>query len=151
MSAANVELVRYIQDALGTDDVVAALDDEERERGVREALAETAEPEFEVAMVGPDYVPTQAEGVGADGFAAVWSDWASAFASFRIEIEDVIDAGEKVVSLVRLHGRTRTDQVPIEKEAAAVWTVRNGRLARVEFHLDREVALRAAGLSESPR
>jgi ketosteroid isomerase-like protein len=146
MSTANVELVRRIQDVLGTDDVVAALDDEERDREVREAFAELAEPGFEVVMAGPDYLPRTAQGTGPEGFTAVWTDWASAFASFRIEVEDMIDAGEKVVSLVRLHARTRTDEVPIEEAAAAVWTLRSGKLARVEFHLDRELALRSAGL-----
>jgi len=146
MSAESVRVVRRIQDALGTDDVVAALDDQARDREIRVVFADLAEPDFEVAMMGPDYLPAAAEATGPDGFTAVWTDWASAFASFRIEVEDMIDAGEKVVSLVRLVARTRTGDVPIEETAAAVWTVRNGKLARVEFHLDRELALRSAGV-----
>ena len=59
----------------------------------------------------------------------------------------MIDAGERVVSLVRQVGKTKTGGVDVEASAAAVWTVRDGKLKRVEFHLDREAALRAAGLS----
>src|SRR4051794_14399724 len=146
MSGENMRGVSRIQDGLGTDDVGVALDDEERDRKVRETFAELAEPDFEVTMVGPDYLPRAAEGTGPDGFTAVWSDWASAFASFRIEIEDMIDAGDRVVSLVRLIARTRTGDVPIEEKGAAVWTLRNGMLVRAEFHLDRELALRSAGV-----
>ena len=51
-----------------------------------------------------------------------------------------------MVSLVRLCGKTKTGGVDVEAAAAAVWTVVDGRLDRVEFHLDREAALRAAGL-----
>jgi ketosteroid isomerase-like protein len=146
MSAENMRVVSRIQDALGMEDVVTALDDETRDRRVREVFAELAEPDFEVTMVGPDYLPRAAEGTGPDGFNAVWADWASAFASFRIEVEDMIDAGDRVVSLVRLVARTRTGDVPIEETGAAVWTMRNGKLARAEFHLDRELALRSAGV-----
>jgi hypothetical protein len=39
--------------------------------------------------------------------------------------------------------------VEIETAGAAVWHVRGGRLHRVEFHLDREAALRAAGLEDA--
>jgi ketosteroid isomerase-like protein len=148
MSAENVELVTRIQAVLGTDDVVAALDDSERDRLVRATFAELAEPDFEVVMIGPDYLPAQFEGKGPDGFADVWTEWTGAFESFRIEVEDVIDAGaEKVVSLVRLHARSQTDGVPIEQDGAAVWTMRNGKLVRAEFHLDRHAALRSAGLA----
>ncbi|SRR6266542_7011160 len=148
MSAENVEVVRRIQEVLGVDDVVAALDDSERDRRVRATFAELAEPDFEVSMIGPDYLPAQFEGKGPDGFADVWTEWTGAFASFRIEVEDVIDTGDdKVVSLVRLHARTRTDGVPIEQDGAAVWTVRDGKLVRAEFHLDRDAALRSAGLA----
>jgi ketosteroid isomerase-like protein len=50
------------------------------------------------------------------------------------------------VSLVKITGRTQTGGVELSQPAAAVWTVRGGKLARAEFHLDRERALRAAGL-----
>jgi hypothetical protein len=31
---------------------------------------------------------------------------------------------------------------------AAIWTIRGGKVARIEFHNDRAKALKAAGLSE---
>jgi ketosteroid isomerase-like protein len=145
VSAEAVRIVEQIQEVLDVD-VVAALDDDEEDRRIRQTLAELAEPDFEVVMVGPDYLPQAAERAGPDGFREAWVDWTSPFESFRIEIERVLDAGDHVVSLVRQTGKTKTGGVDIEATAAAVWTIRDGKLTRVEFHLDREKALQAAGV-----
>jgi ketosteroid isomerase-like protein len=146
MSAEAVRLVEQIQDALGTEDVVAALADPATDQTVRRVLGELAEPDFQVVMNGPAYLQATFEGEGFEGFRAAWLEWTSAFQSYRIEVERVIDAGDLVVSLVAMTGRTRTGGVEIESPGAAVWTVVEGRLRRVEFHLDREQALRAAGI-----
>jgi ketosteroid isomerase-like protein len=146
MSAEAVRIVAQIQATLVGADVVAALDDEEMDRQVRATFDELAAPDFEVVMVGPDYLPAVQQENGLPGFDKAWRDWTSPFESFQIVLEDMIDAGEKVVSLVRQTGRTKTGGVEIEASAAAVWTVTDGKLQRVEFHLDRDAALRAAGL-----
>jgi ketosteroid isomerase-like protein len=139
--------VERIQDAvLVAGDVVAALDDTESEQRVRRTLMELAVPDFAVAMVGPAYVGRTIELSGADGFREAWTDWTSPFSSYRIDLEEMIDAGDRVVSLVTMSGKTKTGGVEVEAAAAAVWTVVDGRLRRVEFHIDRESALRAAGL-----
>src|SRR4051794_24016215 len=148
MSADAVRIVEQIQEALGMDDVVAAIDDAEADARVRRALMNLAEPNFEVVMVGPAYLGATAETYGAEGFREVWLDWTSAFESYRIDLERTIDAGERVVSLVTMCGKTKTGGVEVEAPGAAVWTVVDGRLQRVEFHLDQEAALRAAGLEE---
>jgi ketosteroid isomerase-like protein len=150
MSTEAVRLVEQIQDALGTGDVVAALADTETEQAVRQVFSELAEPDFQVVMRGPAYLPGAFEGTGVDGFRERWSEWTSAFESYRIDVERVIDAGDLVVSLVTMAGKTRTGGVEIEAPGAAVWTVVDGRLRRVEFHLDRDEALRAAGIEAEP-
>ncbi len=147
MSAESVRIVEQIQHILTTGDVVAVLADEDAGRRVEQTLARLAEPEFAVVMVGPEYLGQAPERTGADGFREAWADWTSPFESYRIDIERVIDAGDRVVSLVAMHGKTRTGGVDVHAPGAAVWTVADGKVRRVEFHLDREVALRAAGLS----
>jgi len=146
VSAEVVRIVEQIQEVLVVDDIVAVLDDDEKGQSIQQTLAELAEPDFEVVMVGPDYLPQAAERAGPDGFRDAWLDWTSPFESFRIDLERVIDAGDRVVSIVRQVGTTNTGGVEIEASAAAVWTIRDGKLTRVEFHLDKETALRAAGL-----
>jgi hypothetical protein len=51
-----------------------------------------------------------------------------------------------VIDFVRQTAITARGGVPVETLGAGVWRFREGRLAQVEFHLDREEALRSAGL-----
>jgi ketosteroid isomerase-like protein len=149
VSAETVRVVEQIQTAITEVDIVAALDDEEADWQVSRIFAEFADPDFEIAMVGPEYLPRNLESTGIEGFREAWRDWTSAFESYRIEIERMIDAGEHVVSLVAMSGRTRTGGAEITAPGAAVWTVVDGRVRRVEFHLDQDAALRAAGLDSA--
>jgi uncharacterized protein len=146
VSGQALQLVEQIQEILLAEDVVAVIEDPRADHRLRAALAEFVEPDFEVLMIGPDYLPTAVEERGTDGFRTAWRDWTEAFESYRIEVERVIEAGDRVVSVVHMTGTTRVGGVEIESPGAAVWTVRNGRLARVEFHLDVDTAMRAAGL-----
>ena len=141
MSAEAVRVVEQIQGSSSTATSWRCWATMTTDRRIRQTLAELAQPDFEVAMVGPGYLPEAARPIGLEGFREAWLDWTSPFESFRIEVERVIDAGDRVVSLVRQIGRTKTGGVEIEASAAAVWTIRDGKLTRVEFHLDREAAL----------
>ena len=100
-------MVQEIQTVLTVQDVVTALDDAGADQRVRNTLMELADPDFEVAMVGPDYLSTQLEFSGLDGFREAWRDWTSPFEHAEIEVEEMIDAGDQVVSLVAM-GPTRT-------------------------------------------
>jgi ketosteroid isomerase-like protein len=131
--------------------VVTALDDAQADARVRRMFMELAEPDFEVVMVGPDYVSTQLEFNGLDGFRDAWRDWISPFEAYRIEVEEMIDAGDRVVSLVAMTGTTRTGGAEITAPGAAVWTVVDRWVRRGEFHIDRAAALRAAGLEPGSR
>jgi ketosteroid isomerase-like protein len=150
VSAEAVRVVEEIQQTLTAEDIVAALNDD-RNQDVRRVFMQLAEPEFEVAMVGPEYSPATLDYKGFDGFVAAWTDWTGAFESFRIEVDEMVDARDKVVSLVRQIGAPKGTDAEIETPGAAVWMIRDGRLRRVEFHLDRDAALRAAGIDPSSR
>jgi uncharacterized protein len=151
VSTEAVRLVEEIQTALTAQDVVTALDEAQADTRARRIFMELAEPDLKVVMVGPDYVSTQLEFNGLDGFRDAWRDWTSPFEAYRIEVEEMIDAGDRVVSLVAMTGTTRTGGAEITAPGAAVWTVVDGRVRRVEFHIDRDLALRAAGLEPRGR
>jgi ketosteroid isomerase-like protein len=85
---------------------------------------------------------------GPEALAEAWRDWLEAWESYYLEVEEVLDAGDEVVSLVRVRARTTRDAVAVEHRPAAVWWVREGKIARVRFYLDRDQALEAAGLQE---
>ena len=138
-------MVEEIQKALTSRDVVGALNDPV-DQSVSSLFMQHAEPDFTTAMVGPDYLKRRVEYSGLEGFIEAWRDWTEAFDSYRIEVEEMIDAGNEVVSLVAMAGTTRTGGAEISAPAAAVWTVIDGRVRGVQFHLDRNAALRAAGL-----
>jgi ketosteroid isomerase-like protein len=82
---------------------------------------------------------------GLAGLAEGWAEWLSAWSRYDAEVEDTIDAGDNVVMLVRLIGETRHDNVVIEQPAAVVYTVEDGKVVRLAFHLDRRQALAEAG------
>jgi len=127
--------------------VVAGFNDPERRQRFESALDEIVEPGLECVMVGPDYA--EAAGfaqTGAEGYVANWLEWLSAFEHYAFETEEIIDAGARVLALTHVVARTKTGGIEITSPAAAVYFIRNGKIARIELHLDRDVARASAGL-----
>jgi ketosteroid isomerase-like protein len=142
----NVRLAKVLGAVIGGRDIVALLADPGAQDAAWAALEPFVKPDFEVAMIGPDYMPRTGAGHGFDGFSEAWLDWTSPFETFQIDVNEMVDAGDRVVSIARQTGRTKTGGVEVETQAAAVVTIDGGRISRIEFHLDRAAALRAAGL-----
>jgi ketosteroid isomerase-like protein len=146
MSQENVELVGSLQPSRDTDLVTLFRDD-----ATAAALMEAMSPFFheDCEIVAPTFVAGQGvRFVGLEGLRAGWLDWLEPWESYRVEVEDVIDAGDDVVVLPRDYGRRAGMDVEVGVIGAAVWTVRDGKVARVAFYLKRGEALEALGLSE---
>jgi len=111
-------------------------------------LGELAAPGFRVRMIGAGGFEGTFE--GAEGFTSGWLDFLDAFEGLRIIAEEMFESGDTVVDLVRLSARTARGGVPLSTESAAVWHFSEGKLVEVEFHLDREEALRSAGIEPAP-
>jgi ketosteroid isomerase-like protein len=128
-------------------DAVAAVR-EDRLRTRLEQLEQLAWPDFEGAMVGS--IPAaRTEWKGLEGLVAAWADWLEPFESHRTEIEEMRDAGNDcVVIFLRQIARPTGATADVENMGAAVLWTREGKLSRIEFHIDRAVAIRAAGLAE---
>jgi ketosteroid isomerase-like protein len=63
--------------------------------------------------------------------------------------EEVLDAGDRVVAIVRASGRGKGSGVRVESRVVHVWTFRDGAPIKLEyFGEDRAAALEAVGLSE---
>jgi hypothetical protein len=108
-----------------------------------EALAPIAAPDLECLMAGG---ALSAEYSGIDGLQTGWSDFLAAFDDARIEFERMVDHGDWVVDMVRMTSHPKGSGATIEQRAAAAFRFTDGLLTRVEFHLDRDAALRAAGI-----
>jgi ketosteroid isomerase-like protein len=120
-------------------------DDQQAIARLTSAIERVAAPDLKGAMIGPD-ASFRIEFHGADGLVERWWDWLSPYESFRMEIGDLIESGDVLVTCVRQFGTPTGGGPEVEAESAAVWWLRDHRLVRVEFHLDREAAFRAAGI-----
>jgi ketosteroid isomerase-like protein len=144
--ARNLETVKGIHDVLLGEAGLIGGEDDAAERIV-DHFREVAEPDFECVMVAPDQA-FRTTMQGAEGFLSSWADWLSPFHDFKIVVEGLQEVDpDTVMDFVRLTARTDRGGVPVETKGAGVWRFRHGRLHRVEFHLDREVARRSAGLA----
>jgi ketosteroid isomerase-like protein len=143
MSQENVELVRRLQ--VGPDvDLAALFRDDTRAGRMIETIAPLFDPGFTCVLV----LPGSREHAGLPGLRAAWREWLEPWESYRVEIEDVIDAGDAAVVLTRDYGRRRGMDAEVRLLGAAIWTVRNEKIERAEFYGDRKAALEAAGLRE---
>ena len=85
---------------------------------------------------------------GVDGAQRFLDDWSGAWDDWGLEIQEIYDAGDKVVVVVHQRGRARTTGMALEMVFAQTWTIRDGRLTRMDMYSDPSDALRAAGLTE---
>ena len=132
MSQENVEIVRQVYEA-------AARHDAER-------IFSLYDPEVELDASRIAAVWTTGVYRGHEGLRAFFREWNEAWEDVDYSYEELIDAGDLVVSVVTRHGRGRASGVEVERPFALVWTVRNGKVKRVAWFLARAEALEAAGL-----
>ena len=85
---------------------------------------------------------------GVDGVTDWLSDFAEAWESYGLEVERLIDAGDRVVSLFRIRAVGAGSGVRVERGDGMVWSFRDGKLARLDHFNDQAEALKAAGLRE---
>jgi ketosteroid isomerase-like protein len=70
------------------------------------------------------------------------------FESVRIELEELLSAGDPVVIISRQHTVPRGSEGEIVQRVVEVWTIRDGLLAERKAFLTRAEALEAVGFSE---
>jgi ketosteroid isomerase-like protein len=130
MSLDNVEVVRHIYGAWEKEGTPVA-------SGLLDPEIEWVNP--------PDAVERGArQGVAAFGAAA--AAVSDMFEDVGVDIDEMLDAGDRVVVLATLHGRGRGSGAEIERRQGYIWTVRDGRATRFEWFNSPDEALRAAGL-----
>ncbi|MEX2253708.1 MAG: nuclear transport factor 2 family protein [Thermoleophilaceae bacterium] len=144
--ATNPELAQRVVDAFTAGDLAG----EPGAAALGEALGKIAADDFVCAFIaGAGELMNEFEGVA--GLVEGWSDWTSAFESYRVEQDSGTVGDQAVVVFTRQFATLRGSANVVETPAAGAFYFRNGELTRLELHLDRDEALRAAEVESPPR
>jgi ketosteroid isomerase-like protein len=130
MSAENLEIVRRLHEAF--------------DRGDLETQFELFAPDVEITE-WPD-APDSRTYRGHAGVMEAYNSWYEAWEWVRHESVDLVDLGDRVLDAGRTRGKGKGSSVEVSLDAFNVFTLRDGKVVRLEFFTDRERALRAAGL-----
>jgi ketosteroid isomerase-like protein len=131
MSQENVEIVRRGVDAFS--------------RAAWEESVNLMAPEVEWHDA-PD-LPGARRYQGREGVLAQWREMAEALDHFTVEIDQLFDAGDKVVVFLTSRGRGRISGIEVSRKLAQVCTVRDGQVIKIVGYDNRAQALEAARLS----
>ena len=87
--------------------------------------------------------------LGKDALRDHFQDWRDTFDHFTQEPVEQMDTGDdKVIMVFRVSGRAKLSGVETDLTYAALYTFRDGKIARGREYWTRGEALEAAGLSE---
>ena len=113
-----------------------------------DVLDSNAAPEFVWDMSQFGSWPEDQFYEGVEGARAFLRAWADAWEDWRLEVESLHEAGDKVVAIVHQSGRSKSTGLPVDMTFAQVWTLRDGLQARMVMYQDVSAAMRAAGIAE---
>lgn len=88
---------------------------------------------------------------GVDAAVAYMERWETEWEELTTVPEEFIDAGDRVLVAVRFSGRGRASGVEVDALLYEVFSLRNGKVVRMDEFTDRSEALRAAGLQGKGR
>jgi ketosteroid isomerase-like protein len=94
--------------------------------------------------------PDQQVYSGPEGANQFNAEWADAWDDWHLEVEDFVDAGERVVAIVNQRGRSKATGIPVDMRFAQVWSFRDGQAIRMQMYASVDEALEAVGLSAEP-
>jgi ketosteroid isomerase-like protein len=117
---------------------------------VREMLVDYIRGDYEAAMPAfaqdVEVVTSLERFHGPSGVVEEARRWEEMWLDYRFEVKDLVAAGDKVVLLYHQVGTSKESGIEVEERAGWVYTLRQGKITRVEMFQDRETALRAAGV-----
>ena len=85
---------------------------------------------------------------GVEGAMQFNGEWADAWDGWELEVENYLDAGERVVVIVNQRGRSKATGIPVDMRFAQVWTLRDGQAISMQMYASPQEALETVGLSE---
>jgi ketosteroid isomerase-like protein len=85
---------------------------------------------------------------GHEGIVRAAERWIEPFEWLVIELEQIVDAGDRLVSIHRGRSKARHTGIEFEEPVAYLWTLRDGKVVHFRSFRDPDEALEAAGLPE---
>jgi ketosteroid isomerase-like protein len=104
-----------------------------------------------LATFDPNVVYTPVEEGPSDGLDALLDyieRWGAVWEELEMTAEEFIDGGDRVVVSGYFRGRGRGSGVEVDTRFYEVYTLRDGKIVRLDEFIGRADALEAAGLSE---
>ena len=135
MSEANVDVVRRIYDAAARRDDVIPF-----EVYAEDIIWDISNARRAALAMKPVYH-------GHEGVRQYWREIVSAFGEVELEVEELIDAGDQVLAVIREREVGRASGVPVETTHLVVYTLGGGKVVSMQVFDDRQQALEAAGLA----
>jgi ketosteroid isomerase-like protein len=129
VSHENVEIVRRMYAAFNTRDW--------------DVLTELADSQIVIDATRLTFNPDTY--VGLEGLRRMESGISDVWEEIRFEVAEAIEMGERVVVVERLTGKGTGSGIEVTQSWGAIWTVRDGRVLRMELgYTDLDAALAAA-------
>src|SRR5438128_2624443 len=93
-------------------------------------------------LIDPDFVwdmsrmevPESAAYSGLPGLRNFLDTWGEGFAAEHVELEEILDAGDRVLVMIHHTGRGRASGIEVDQRYAMVWTLRAGRALRMDMY-----------------
>jgi uncharacterized protein len=82
---------------------------------------------------------------GRSGVREAIERWSAAWPDRRVELEELIDAGDQVVVITHEYAKSVYTGISLDRAVAEVWTLRDGRVVSILEYRDRDEALAAVG------
>jgi ketosteroid isomerase-like protein len=139
MSQQNVNLVEGLLSGAAAMNKQALLD------ALPELIAQTCTPDIEWLED-----PQRADRRVSHGHEAVrnsWERWLEQWDEYGFEVERLIDCGADVLVVAHEHGRGATSGASVSARNYAVFTIREGKIARYREFYDEQAAFKAVGLT----
>jgi ketosteroid isomerase-like protein len=129
VSPEDLDTVRRAYDAFARGDIAA----------LRQLLSQ------DIEWRTTPYVPFLGNYRGIDEFLAAMNEWTEPFDELTTTVEEMIDAGDRVIVRHRMRGRGTDSGAEVDLVLWQVVTVENGQLTRMHDFATREEAMEAAG------
>jgi ketosteroid isomerase-like protein len=110
--------------------------------------AHVATPDFIWDMSRFEGWPDRQVYEGVRGAEDFFADWGAVWDSWEPAVEAMHDVDDKMVAILRVRGRSKMSDAPIEMSMAHVVTFRDGKQTRTDNYSDPHEALKAVGLEE---